>query len=84
MQQVQRQRQQEPTPPPIDPDFEEFVLFFRSPQTSKKWTAFNIIKGGTQANNLVRAMKGKVGDGVLGSTLTRNIANVCSAHTLHA
>lgn len=71
----QQQRPKIPTPP-VDPDNEEFVVFVRAVQMPR-WIPFTVVKGGTQANVLVKAMKGNFGTKFYNKTLVNNIAQVC-------
>ena len=64
-----------PPVPPVDEDNEEFVIFVRAAE-KPKWNPISIVKGGNQANVLVRSMKGKVGNGFFGKTLKNNLASV--------
>lgn len=64
-----------PPTPPVDPDNEEFVIFFRA-EGRPAWTPFSIVQGGTQANVLVKAMGNKIQDGPRGTILVNNIATV--------
>jgi hypothetical protein len=64
-----------PPVPPVDDDNEEFVIFVRA-EEKPTWNPVSIVKGGSQANVLVKTMKGKVGDGFYGKTLKNNLAAV--------
>jgi hypothetical protein len=70
-----RQQIQRPPTPPVDPDNEEFVVFVRAKKLPR-WIPFTIVKGGTQANLLVKAMNGNFGKEFYSNTLINNIAQV--------
>lgn len=64
-----------PPTPPVDPDNEEFVIFVRAMKLPR-WIPFTIVKGGAQANLLVKAMNGNFGKEFYSKTLINNIAQV--------
>jgi hypothetical protein len=64
-----------PPTPPVDPDNAEFVVFVRATKLPR-WIPFTIVKGGTQANMLVKAMDGNFGKEFFSTTLINNIATV--------
>lgn len=73
----------EPEAPPIDPENEEFVIFFRTkekstykglPQPTNKWRPLSMVKGGQAANALVKYMQTEWGRKLYSKTLIRNIA----------
>lgn len=68
-------QQMRPPTPPVDPDNEEFVIFVRAAKLPR-WIPFTIVKGGTQANLLVKAMNGNFGKEFYSKTLINNIAKV--------
>ena len=75
-----------PPTPPVDPDNEEFVLFIRATKFPQ-WYPLSVVKGGAQANVLLRAMQNDLGKLLYGKTLIRNIGSVSSApytRTMHA
>ena len=49
-----------PPTPPVDPDNEEFVLFIRATKFPQ-WYPLSVVKGGAQANVLLRAMQNDLG-----------------------
>ncbi|CAK0736230.1 hypothetical protein CVIRNUC_000712 [Coccomyxa viridis] len=73
-QQAGNQAQLPPTPP-VDPDNEEFVLFIRATKFPQ-WYPLSVVKGGAQANVLLRAMQNDLGKLLYGKTLIRNIGSV--------
>lgn len=68
-------QQMRPPTPPVDPDNEEFVIFVRAAKLPR-WIPFTIVKGGAQANLLVKAMNGNFGKEFYSKTLINNIAQV--------
>jgi len=68
-------QQMRPPTPPVDPDNEEFVIFVRAMKLPR-WIPFTIVKGGAQANLLVKAMNGNFGKEFYSKTLINNIAQV--------
>ena len=66
-----------PPTPPVDPDNEEFVLFIRATKFPQ-WYPLSVVKGGAQANVLLRAMQNDLGKLLYGKTLIRNIGSVSS------
>ncbi len=69
---------QVPPTPPIDPDNAEFVLFIRAVKFPQ-WYPLSVVKGGSAANIIVRAMESDFGKLLYGKTLIRNIGTVrCS------
>lgn len=64
-----------PPTPPVDPDNEEFVLFIRATKFPQ-WYPLSVVKGGAQANVLLRAMQNDLGKLLYGKTLIRNIGSV--------
>eukprot|EP00892_Ulva_mutabilis_P006736 jgi/Ulvmu1/4434/UM002_0159.1 len=66
-------QQMRPPTPPVDPDNEEFVIFVRATKLPR-WIPFTIVKGGAQANLLVKAMNGNFGKEFYSKTLINNIA----------
>ncbi|KAK9818246.1 hypothetical protein WJX72_009453 [[Myrmecia] bisecta] len=69
------QQPQVPPTPPVDPDNAEFVLFVRSKKLPQ-WLPLSIVKGGSQANVLVKSLESEWGKKVFGKTLVRNLAAV--------
>ena len=67
-----------PPTPPVDPANEEFVLFIRATKFPQ-WYPLSVVKGGAQANVLLRAMQNDLGKLLYGKTLIRNIGSVSSA-----
>ena len=67
-----------PPTPPVDPDNEEFVLFIRATKFPQ-WYPLSVVKGGAQANVLLRAMQNDLGKLLYGKTLIRNIGSVSSS-----
>jgi len=72
------QQPQRPPTPPVDPDNEEFVVFVRAKKLPR-WIPFTIVKGGAQANVLVKAMKGNFGKEFYSKTLINQIGQVSAA-----
>ena len=70
-----KQQMQRPPTPPVDPDNAEFVVFVRATKLPR-WIPFTIVKGGTQANLLVKGMDGNFGKEFYKTTLINNIATV--------
>lgn len=70
-----RQQMSRPPTPPVDPDNAEFVVFVRATKLPR-WIPFTIVKGGAQANLLVKAMDGNFGKQFYKTTLINNIAQV--------
>ena len=70
-----KQQMQRPPTPPVDPDNAEFVVFVRATKLPR-WIPFTIVKGGPQANLLVKAMDGNFGKKFYQTTLINNIASV--------
>lgn len=68
--------EQAPPTPPVDPDNTEFVLFIRAVKFPQ-WYPLSVVKGGSAANLLVRAMEYEFGRMLYGKTLIRNIGQVC-------
>lgn len=66
------QQMARPPTPPVDPDNEEFVVFVRAKKLPR-WIPFTIVKGGPQANILVKAMNGNFGKEFYSKTLVNNI-----------
>ena len=64
-----------PPVPPIDPDNAEFVLFIRA-KKFPQWYPLSIVKGGTAANMMVKAMESDLGKKMYAGTLVRNIGGV--------
>lgn len=67
---------QVPPTPPVDPDNAEFVLFIRA-KKFPQWYPLSVVKGGSAANTLIRAMEYDFGKLLYGKTLIRNIGQVC-------
>jgi hypothetical protein len=65
-----------PPTPPVDPENTEFVLFIRAVKFPQ-WYPLSVVKGGSAANVLVRAMEYDFGKLLYGKTLIRNIGKVC-------
>lgn len=70
-----KQQMNRPPTPPVDPDNAEFVVFVRATKLPR-WIPFTIVKGGNQANLLVKAMDGNFGKEFYKTTLVNNIASV--------
>jgi hypothetical protein len=70
-----RGRAQAPPTPPVDPDNVEFVLFIRAVKFPQ-WYPLSVVKGGSAANLLTRAMEYEFGRMLYGKTLIRNIGQV--------
>ena len=70
-----------PPTPPVDPDNEEFVLFIRA-KKFPQWYPLSVVKGGAQANVLLRAMQNDLGKLLYGKTLIRNIGSVSSPRSV--
>ena len=68
---------QPPPTPPVDPDNVEFVIFVRA-KKFPQWYPLSVVKGGSAANALVKAMKSELGKKLSGNTLVRNIGTVRS------
>ena len=66
---------QAPPTPPVDPANEEFVLFIRA-KKFPQWYPLSVVKGGAQANVLLKAMQNDFGKLLYGKTLIRNIGSV--------
>ena len=66
-----------PPTPPVDPANEEFVLFIRA-KKFPQWYPLSVVKGGAQANVLLRTMQNDLGKLLYGKTLIRNIGSVSS------
>ena len=66
---------QAPPTPPVDPQNEEFVLFIRA-KKFPQWYPLSVVKGGGQANVLLKAMQNDFGKLLYGKTLIRNIGSV--------
>ena len=64
-----------PPTPPVDPANEEFVLFIRAVKFPQ-WYPLSVVKGGSAANVLVKAMENDFGKKLYGKTLIRNIGRV--------
>ncbi|EIE24190.1 hypothetical protein COCSUDRAFT_53257 [Coccomyxa subellipsoidea C-169] len=64
-----------PPTPPVDPDNAEFVLFIRAVKFPQ-WYPLSVVKGGSAANIIVRAMESEFGRLLYGKTLIRNIGTV--------
>lgn len=64
-----------PPTPPVDPANEEFVLFIRAVKFPQ-WYPLSVVKGGSAANVLVKAMEADFGKLLYGKTLVRNIGRV--------
>ena len=71
-----------PPTPPVDPENEEFVLFIRA-KKFPQWYPLSVVKGGAQANVLLKAMQNDLGKLLYGKTLIRNIGNVSSLQLKH-
>lgn len=71
-----------PPTPPVDPDNAEFVLFIRAVKFPQ-WYPLSVVKGGSAANIIVRAMESEFGRLLYGKTLIRNIGTVCYFIILH-
>lgn len=71
-----------PPTPPVDPENEEFVLFIRA-KKFPQWYPLSVVKGGAQANVLLKAMQNDLGKLLYGKTLIRNIGNVSSLQLEH-
>lgn len=59
----------------MDPDNAEFVLFIRA-KKFPQWYPLSVVKGGSAANTLIRAMEYDFGKLLYGKTLIRNIGQV--------
>lgn len=70
---MQRPQMVMPPTPPVDPDNEEFVIFVRSKKLPQ-WVPLSIMKGGTPANMLVKAVENDLGKKMYGKQLIKNIA----------
>ena len=68
-------QQAKPPTPPVDPDNEEFVVFVRATQLPR-WIPFTIVKGGAQANILVKAMQGNFAKEFYSKILLNQIGKV--------
>ena len=66
---------QPPPTPPVDPDNAEFVIFVRA-KKFPQWYPLSVVKGGSAANVLVKAMESELGRKLSGNTLVRNIGTV--------
>ncbi len=66
---------QAPPTPPVDPQNEEFVLFIRA-KKFPQWYPLSVVKGGAQANVLLKAMQNDFGKLLYGKTLIRQIGSV--------
>lgn len=66
---------QAPPTPPVDPANEEFVLFIRA-RKFPQWYPLSVVKGGAQANVILKAMQNDLGKLLYGKTLVRNIGSV--------
>jgi hypothetical protein len=66
---------QPPPTPPVDPDNAEFVIFVRA-KKFPQWFPLSVVKGGSAANVLVKAMESELGRKLSGNTLVRNIGTV--------
>lgn len=66
---------QAPPTPPVDTQNEEFVLFIRA-KKFPQWYPLSVVKGGAQANVLLKAMQNDLGKLLYGKTLVRNIGSV--------
>lgn len=64
---------QMPTPPPVDPENVEFILFVRNPKLPDWWPV-TIVKGGRPANLLVSTMDSEWGKKLFGKALIRSIS----------
>ncbi|KAL3137038.1 hypothetical protein ABBQ32_006625 [Trebouxia sp. C0010 RCD-2024] len=70
---AQQMGPQMPTPPPVDPENVEFVVFVRS-QKLLEWWPFTIVKGGRPANLLASSLESEWGKKLFGKALIRSIA----------
>jgi len=59
----------------VDPDNAEFVIFVRA-KKFPQWYPLSVVKGGSAANVLVKAMESELGRKLSGNTLVRNIGTV--------